>query len=170
MHLDFATEREFASSDYYNDFLARQGLRWSAAVGAPTADGHWAISIRRTVEQGPFRAGEQAALLRSRPAFREAIEITQRLGEMRTRGILGIPHASAECSVDRGDGTASPDDGPSISSQRAGSRISRAGVKTCTGISTFLLSLMSGDLAAGCGFALLDSHGDLASRRVVESA
>src|SRR6185437_5653122 len=55
---DFTTTAEIARSPYYQDFLARFGLRWFAGVKVGAGDDVWCLSLQRSVAQGPFEPSE----------------------------------------------------------------------------------------------------------------
>ena len=60
--LDFTTPEEIARSPYYQEFLAPHGLRWFAGVLISAGPEKWALSIQRSISQGPFTPGEQQKL------------------------------------------------------------------------------------------------------------
>jgi len=57
--------RRFA---FYNEFLARQGFKWFAAVSFWVDSELWLLSIQRTMREGPFEAIDKCTLSQlSRP-------------------------------------------------------------------------------------------------------
>lgn len=53
---DYITPAEMDRHPYYQDFLARFGLRWFAALKVSAGEECWALSLQRTATQGPFFA------------------------------------------------------------------------------------------------------------------
>lgn len=94
--LDYANEEEIKRSEYYNEFLGRHRLRWSAVI-ALQFHGLWAVSIQRSIEQGPFLDNEQKLLGRLRGPLSTAATISRALGLARAEGladafdVLGYP-------------------------------------------------------------------------------
>jgi DNA-binding CsgD family transcriptional regulator/PAS domain-containing protein len=60
---DIITPDEIARHPYYQEFLAPFGLRWFAGVKVACGDDYWALSIQRTIDQGPFSVAEQGELV-----------------------------------------------------------------------------------------------------------
>jgi DNA-binding CsgD family transcriptional regulator len=86
--LDFATEHDLKCSPYYNEFLGRHGLRWSAMLGVTCAfNDTWIISIQRSIGQGPFVAAEQERLSRLRGPFSTAARVARELSLARATGL-----------------------------------------------------------------------------------
>lgn len=51
-----------AKTLYYQDFLGRHGLRWFAGVKVGEGEDVWALTLQRTVAQGPFSPDELVRL------------------------------------------------------------------------------------------------------------
>lgn len=47
---------------FYQEFLARHGLRWFAGIKVECGEEVWCLSIQRRIEQGPFPAEDKARL------------------------------------------------------------------------------------------------------------
>jgi hypothetical protein len=62
---DFTNADQIAREPYWQEFLAPHGLRWFAGVHVACGDEQWALSIQRTIAQGPFtpHGVEQLAVL-----------------------------------------------------------------------------------------------------------
>ena len=55
---DFTTVDELARHPYYQEFQAPFGLRWFAGVKVGSGNEIWALSIQRSISQGPFSPAE----------------------------------------------------------------------------------------------------------------
>jgi DNA-binding CsgD family transcriptional regulator len=55
---DFTDSDEIARHPFYQDFLARFGLRWFAGVRVGAGDDVWCLSVQRSITQGPFAPSE----------------------------------------------------------------------------------------------------------------
>lgn len=55
---DFTNAAEIANHPYYQDYLARFGLRWFAGVRVGMGKDVWCLSLQRSVVQGPFEPSE----------------------------------------------------------------------------------------------------------------
>jgi hypothetical protein len=84
---DFVTEEEMARSGYYNDFLGRHNLRWSAIMATASGDGSWVTSIQRSSGQGPFVPDEQAQLAALRWPLSCTLTVSSELRLARARGL-----------------------------------------------------------------------------------
>ncbi|TJV53918.1 MAG: helix-turn-helix transcriptional regulator, partial [Mesorhizobium sp.] len=59
---DLLTSDDIAKHPYYQEFLAPFGLRWCAAVKIAAGDDFWALSLQRSIQQGPFTPDEMRQL------------------------------------------------------------------------------------------------------------
>lgn len=59
---DFVTTEEIAKHPYYQEFLAPFGLERYAAVKIAAGDDFWALSLQRSIQQGPFTPDEMKRL------------------------------------------------------------------------------------------------------------
>ena len=57
--LDIFSPEEIARSPFYQEFVARHGMKWWAAVAVQAGDHEFVVSVQRTPKQGRFTAGEQ---------------------------------------------------------------------------------------------------------------
>jgi DNA-binding CsgD family transcriptional regulator len=71
---DIVTPEEMKRLPFFNEFLAPVGFRWFAGVRVRAGPSLWAISINRTVREGPFEATDKRALA----------HLSQRLTEVAT--------------------------------------------------------------------------------------
>jgi DNA-binding CsgD family transcriptional regulator len=85
---DFITPEQVRRSEYYNELLIRQGLRWFAGLGFHAADELWCLSVQRSPAQGPFTTREQRLLLQLRGPLTSAATIAQKLSLARAVGGL----------------------------------------------------------------------------------
>jgi DNA-binding CsgD family transcriptional regulator len=74
-------------SAYYQDFLGRHNCRWFAGLSCKAGDDLWAVSIQRTIAQGPFLADEVEKLRRLMRPLAEAATLTRKLGFARVEGL-----------------------------------------------------------------------------------
>jgi DNA-binding CsgD family transcriptional regulator len=80
---------------YYQEFLAPHHLRWYAGVKLASGDDLWALSIQRTIAQGPFSNAEKRVLgklsnsLSSSAALARALSFTAANGALEAFEISG---------------------------------------------------------------------------------
>lgn len=84
---DCASEREYATDPYYQEFLRPFGLLWGAYVGFEIGDDLWACLLHRGLDQHPFTEVEQRSLLRLRNQLSVASSIGQKLSGIRFSGM-----------------------------------------------------------------------------------
>jgi hypothetical protein len=65
---DFTTAEEIARNPYYQEFLARHGLRRFAGVKVGDGEDLWVLSLQRSIVQGPFSPSELSRLRATRPS------------------------------------------------------------------------------------------------------
>lgn len=95
--LDLMTPEEIARSAYYQEFLAPLGLKWYAAVKVAASDQFWALSLQRSIEQGPFSPSE----------VRQLAEVSMELAAVAALSrALGIARAEAALDAFSASGTA----------------------------------------------------------------
>lgn len=97
--LDIVTPDIIAKHPYYQEFLAPFGLRWFAGVVVACDNDVWALSIQRTVAQGPFSPEEQAQLSDLSAKLQSAIATARMLGFARAEGALAAFEASGSAAV-----------------------------------------------------------------------
>lgn len=85
---DHATEEEIKRHPYYQDFLGRFKLRWSAQVKVMAGDDLWCLSLQRGVDQQPFSSLELRQLQHAGPIFSGAAALARTLGLARAEGAL----------------------------------------------------------------------------------
>lgn len=94
--LDIVSADEIPRHPYYQEFLAPFGLRWFACVRVAAGDEFWGLSIQRTIEQGPFDAGE----------LLELAELSKRLGTAAAfANAMGFARVEAACDAFGATGT-----------------------------------------------------------------
>ena len=59
---DFTSPDEMKRMPFYEEFLARDSLRWFAGVKLGEGDDVWCLALQRTIAQGPFQGDEIDAL------------------------------------------------------------------------------------------------------------
>jgi DNA-binding CsgD family transcriptional regulator len=97
--LEFTDADAMRSDPYYQDFLGRHGLRWFAAVKVAVGDDLWALSIQRTIEQGPFSLREQRQLADLSPKLSTAALLARSLGFARAEAALDAFDVSGHAAV-----------------------------------------------------------------------
>jgi DNA-binding CsgD family transcriptional regulator/PAS domain-containing protein len=84
---DFATSEEIKSSVFYNEFLGRFGVRYSACVGVPTEGDYWALVLNRRYDEAPYTEEEQQRLLRLKRPLALAATMARRAEFAQMAGI-----------------------------------------------------------------------------------
>ena len=91
---DFTTPEEIAKSPYYQDFLARHGLRWFAGVKVGEGEDVWAMVLQRTIGQGPFSPDELSRLAELSRGLVGAATLARAFGSARIDAVLRAFEAS----------------------------------------------------------------------------
>lgn len=78
--LDFMTVEELDRHPYYQEFLARHGLRWFAGVLVSSGNDRWCLSIQRSIKTGPFSREEQLQLAKLSASLSSAAAIARAVG------------------------------------------------------------------------------------------
>ena len=91
---DFTTPEEMAKSPYYQDFLARHGLRWFAGVKVGEGEDVWALVLQRTIGQGPFSPDELSRLAELSRGLVGAATLARAFGSARIDAVLRAFEAS----------------------------------------------------------------------------
>ena len=94
--LDYFSNEEIERHPYYQEFLGRFGLRWSAVVRIAMPDGDCALSIQRTIEAGPFSVSEQRVLARWGPKLSNVATLAHYIGHARRAGAFELLEARGE--------------------------------------------------------------------------
>lgn len=97
--LDLFTPDEISRHPYYQEFLAPLGLRWYAAVKVAAGEDFWALSLQRTIEQGPFSPGELEDLAKLSVQLGSSAALTRALGLARAEAALDAFDASGTAVV-----------------------------------------------------------------------
>jgi DNA-binding CsgD family transcriptional regulator len=84
---------------YWQEFLAPYGLRWFAGVKFASGDDQWSLSIRRTVEQGPFSPSERQELAALSVHLSGAAALARALGFARAEAALASFEVSGSAVV-----------------------------------------------------------------------
>lgn len=96
---DLITPEEIARSDYYQDFLAPLGLRWYAAVKIAAGDQIWALSLQRSIAQGPYSPSEVQRLRELSAKLAAVAALSKTIGLARTDAALDAFSASEMAAV-----------------------------------------------------------------------
>lgn len=83
---DYITPAAMDRHPYYQDFLARFGLRWFAALKVAAGEECWALSLQRTAAQGPFLRPELTKLAFLSAKLGSAAAIASALGFAKAEG------------------------------------------------------------------------------------
>jgi PAS domain-containing protein len=86
--LDFISPDEIARHPYYQEWLAPHDLRWFACVKIAVGDDLWALSIQRTIAQGPFTPKEINRLARLSGSLASAGALARALGFARAEAAI----------------------------------------------------------------------------------
>lgn len=84
---DIASENEFRHSEYYNEFLGRFGLRYSAIIGFMSDDTLLSLNLQRTAKDQPFDCEEERILVRMQSKLTASAEIIRSLQTARIEGM-----------------------------------------------------------------------------------
>ena len=80
--------RRWQRVKYYQDFLGRHGLRWFAGVKVGEGEDVWALTLQRTVAQGPFSSAELIRLAELSRNLAGAAALARAFGFSRMEGAL----------------------------------------------------------------------------------
>jgi DNA-binding CsgD family transcriptional regulator len=96
---DVATPDQIARHPYWQEFLAPHRLRWFAAVHVACEDDRWALSIQRTIAQGPFSPHETRQLAALSKTLGSAAALARALGFARAEAALQAFEVSGSAVV-----------------------------------------------------------------------
>lgn len=95
---DYTSETERERDPYYQEFLRRFGLLWSAYIGFKVDGDLISCMLHRGVDQPPFTQAEQAALLALTQQLSVAALISRRVGDARLDGLReAFEHSALRC-------------------------------------------------------------------------
>jgi DNA-binding CsgD family transcriptional regulator len=77
---DFTTPEQMLRHPYYQKFLAPHGLKYFAGVAIIGGENRWALSIQRSIKQGPFLPGELKQLAKLSACLGSAATMARALG------------------------------------------------------------------------------------------
>ncbi|MER8475990.1 helix-turn-helix transcriptional regulator [Mesorhizobium sp. M1163] len=77
---DFVTPDDIAKHPYYQEFLAPFGLQRYAAVKIAAGDDFWALSLQRSIQQGPFTPDEMRQLAQLSKQLGSAAAVARAIG------------------------------------------------------------------------------------------
>lgn len=86
--LDFINPDQIAHNPYYQEWLAPHDLRWFACVKVAVGDDLWALSIQRTIAQGPFTPLQLSRLAKLSGSLASAGALARALGFARAEAAL----------------------------------------------------------------------------------
>lgn len=84
---------------YYQEFLARFGLKWFAGLKIGVGDDVWCLSLQRSPDQGPFSSNEKQLLLRLTQSISASAAVSQAIGIGTAKGALDAFEATRKAAV-----------------------------------------------------------------------
>jgi DNA-binding CsgD family transcriptional regulator len=85
---DFISPEAIARNAYYQEFLAPRKMQWFAAVKVGDHDHVWALSLNRSIEQGPFIPEELARLAALSRRIAGVVALSRAFGFARVEAAL----------------------------------------------------------------------------------
>lgn len=82
------TPEQIAGSAYCQEFLAPLGLRWYAAIKMAAGDEFWALSLQRSIAQGPYSPAEVRQLRRLSDTLCSVAAFSRAIGACRMDAAL----------------------------------------------------------------------------------
>lgn len=96
---DIASEDEFRRQEFYTEFLARFGLRYSAMIGFTSGDTLLSLNLQRRVDDHPFDREEERILLAMRSKLTASAEIIRSLQAAKIESMSEAFELSGTASV-----------------------------------------------------------------------
>jgi DNA-binding CsgD family transcriptional regulator len=96
---DIFTPEEIRRLPMYNDLLAAHGVRWFAAAAFRSGPALWALSIQRTIKEGPFEVHEKPALAALSQRLTEVASLSTAVGRMVLSGATEALNAVRQPAV-----------------------------------------------------------------------
>jgi DNA-binding CsgD family transcriptional regulator len=96
---DIVTPEEMQQLPFYSELLARHGLRWSAAVAFSAGPALWALSLQRTIRQGPFDRDERLRLTPMSQQLTEVATLSVAIGHSALSGATDALNAVCQPAV-----------------------------------------------------------------------
>jgi DNA-binding CsgD family transcriptional regulator len=96
---DIVTPEEIERLPFYADLLARYDLKWFAALTFQAGPALWALSIQRTIKEGPFEACDKPALARLSQRLTEVGSLSTAVGRMVLSGATDALNAVCQAAV-----------------------------------------------------------------------
>lgn len=84
---DCVTPDEVRREAFYNEFLLPLGFKWFAGVGFWAGTALWALSIQRTIGEGPFSAEDKRLLAELSPRLTDVATLSAAVGRSSVSGI-----------------------------------------------------------------------------------
>jgi len=85
---DILSAEEMARAPFYTELLQPHGYHWFAVAGFRAGPEHWAVSVQRRTERGPFAAAQVQPLAGLMPRLGQAASLSQALGRAALDGAL----------------------------------------------------------------------------------
>jgi DNA-binding CsgD family transcriptional regulator len=96
---DIVTPEEMRQLPYYNDLLGANGLRWFAATTFRAGPALWALSIQRSIREGPFEGDARPALAQLSQRLTEVATLSAAVGRMVLSGAVDTVNAVRKPAV-----------------------------------------------------------------------
>lgn len=89
---DILTPAELERSGFYNELLAKHGLKWWAVVGFQAGSALWGLAFQRSTQQGPFERNEKRALGPIAQRLTETATLSKAVGKAVLSGMTNALH------------------------------------------------------------------------------
>ncbi|HJU09576.1 MAG TPA: helix-turn-helix transcriptional regulator [Candidatus Binataceae bacterium] len=89
---DIYTPVELERSGFYNELLAKHGLKWWAVVGFQAGAALWGLAFQRSTHQGPFENDEKRALVPLTKRLTETATLSKAVGKAVLSGMTNALH------------------------------------------------------------------------------
>jgi DNA-binding CsgD family transcriptional regulator len=96
---DIVTPEEIRRLPYYNDLLAAHGFRWFGAVAFRAGPALWALSIQRTIREGPFDPHDKPVLASLSQRLSEAASLSTAVGRQILLSATGALNAVRQPAI-----------------------------------------------------------------------
>lgn len=87
---EFITPDEMRRDAFYQEALLRLGFQWFAAIGFWAGEAFWALSIQRTIQEGPFDPQDKLLLGTLSSRLTEAATLSDAVGRAVIKGMTDI--------------------------------------------------------------------------------
>ena len=96
---DIASEEEFRRHEFYNEFLSRFGLRYSAMIAFTSGNTLLSLNLQRRIDDHPFDREEERILLAMQSKLTTSVEIIRSLQSAKIESMSAAFELSGTASV-----------------------------------------------------------------------